>query len=126
MIPLQDFVDIEDQQTPNSTRRTASARNVRMVEQVYPQRSPDPPRQGDIPARPARMPVFVSQSQAEIHAVMEDEFQFVMYGPVHYVQQLPGVQAPFQERSNVQKPAAVAYGSLFELTPSDRYPQTIR
>jgi hypothetical protein len=107
--------------TEGGPERTAAQRQVRMFERIFPHRSPDPPRQGDTPARPARWPTWVSQSRAAIHAVMEDEFRFELWAPDLQIQQLHGQQAPLTERANIAKPSSVAYGSLFTLVPPQSY-----
>lgn len=117
---------------PSGPRYTAAQINVRMDEDVFPQRSPDPPRQGDVPEvgslkvgprRIARWPTFVSLNIADIQAVQDDDFgrHVLRATPEGWIQQLPGAQLSFDERGNIRKPSAVAYGSLFELAPDSEY-----
>lgn len=107
---------------PPGPDRTAAQRNVRMFERVYPHRAPEAPRQGDTPARPARMPTYVALSMASIRAVQKDEFLYELWAPELQVQQLYGNQAPFMERANIVRPSSIAYGSMFALQPAYNYP----
>jgi len=128
---------VEKPHHPSGPRFTAAQRNVRVDNRVHPHRSPDPPRQGDTPevgslllmapSRRAKYQTYVSLNIADIQAVQDDDFgRHVLRGQgkwlqANQIQQLPGAQLPFNERANVRKPSAVAYGSLFELTPNQEY-----
>lgn len=107
--------------TESYPERTAPQRNVRMFEKVFPHRAPEGPRQGDTPARPARWPVWISQSRASIHAVMEDTFQYLVWAPDRQVSMNQGLQAAHLERANIETPSYVAYGSLFTMVPRPDY-----
>jgi hypothetical protein len=100
---------------------TAALRNVRATEHFSIHQAPEAPRQGDTPARPARVPVVTFNSAASIRAVMEDDFRFAIIAPNPGAQVLNGHQAPWNERANIHRRQAEAYGSLVTLDPPN-YP----
>lgn len=103
------------------TWRTPAERNVRVVEGIAPQRAPDPVRAGDTPTRPARVQIVTFLAIAPFKAVMKDEFLVQQVAPNHLAATPRGGQLPLSERTNIARPAAEAYGSLFELNPRDPY-----
>lgn len=96
---------------------TAALRNVRATEHFSIQEAPDPIRQGATPARPARQQIVTWMSKASIRAVMEDDFRFSIVAPYPGAQPLDGRQGPWDERINIHKRSAEAYGSLLTLSP---------
>lgn len=100
---------------------TPGLRNVRPVENFSRHEAPDPIRQGDTPARPSRMPIVTFRSDAAIRAVMNDDFYIGIIAPYPGAQTLGGRQAPWNERLNIHRNSAEAYGSLLTLTPTDSW-----
>lgn len=98
---------------------TAAQLNVRPYEIYSPHQAPEAPRQGDTPARPSRMPIYVSMAAAAIRAVMSDDFRLSIVAPYPGAQPLSGKQAPWNERLNIHKRSAEAYGSLLTMNPPD-------
>lgn len=95
--------------------------NARPAEIIGAQRAPDPPRQGDTPTRPARMPVYVSTAIDAYHAVMQDDF-FVRlwgFGPAPQIAMPQGRMAAFADHGNIRSPQATPYGSQFSLQPAN-------
>ena len=88
---------------------TAAERNVRPVELIGPQEAPQPP--GPVPARPARMPVVTFFTPSDY--IMEQNFVAGDIEYPHFAFIPAGGMTPDRERSNIEVPAAVAYGSLF-------------
>lgn len=104
---------------------TPASRNVRVIEPVPPQESPEPPRQGDTPARPAAKQVAIFQAIAPIHAVMQDFFHYPKLMPLDNNRHvLTGDQQPWEERANLARIPAVAYGSLVTMDPANQYALT--
>lgn len=99
---------------------TAAQRNIRPVVQVYPQRAPDRIRQGDTPARPARVPIYTAQNRAGIKAVAGWPFLVRMRAPSPQASRPRGRQRPWVERSNIARPPSEAYGSQFGLDPTGK------
>lgn len=120
MIP---FAFIQRQDRPKGQRVTAATRNVRPTEAIFPQQAPDAPRQGDVPARPARMPV----------AVMSDPTMFGGWGVDEFIPMGKNLTRRLNEagiprgvstqsvspRPNLDRPPSLAYGSLFDLSPQN-------
>lgn len=109
---------IRRQELPAPTGCTAGEANVRPIEGVGTQRSPDPIRQGDTPSRPARMPIVVFSILGPIAA---NYFGVRIHAPQHTAATPRGLQHPFVERVNIKRPQATAYGSQFVLDPRDQY-----
>lgn len=93
--------------------------NERLREVVAPQQAPSKPRQGDIPARPARMPMYAVLAMRQIRAVMHDgqsgvlgktEFELFTSSP-------RGKSLTWDERANIEHGHAEAYGSRFAVSP---------
>lgn len=120
-MPIWSF--IARQEHAQGAQLTADSLNVRPTESVSPQRAPDPIRQGDTSVRPARMPV----------AVMTDPTTFGMWGVDEFIPMGKNLTARFATgrlpqgvsvqavapRPNITRPSAIAYGSLFELSPQN-------
>jgi hypothetical protein len=100
---------------------TAAARNVRPVEVYSAHEAPEGPRQGNTPARPSRVPIVTFDSSSAIRAVMEDDFRLSIVAPYPGAQPLDGRQASWDERLNIHKRSAEAYGSLLTLNPPDAW-----
>ncbi len=93
--------------------------NERLREIIAPQQAPSKPRQGDIPARPARMPMYAVLAKKQIRAVMHDgqagaigktEFDLLTSSP-------QGKSLTWDERANIEHNPAEAYGSRFAVSP---------
>lgn len=99
---------------------TPAMRNVRVGIGVFPQQSPDAPRQGDIPARPAKLQI--QTAFYDTGAWSAEGFAFGHAGNVDIAGDLAsapyGLQAPWNERANMTPPQHVAYGSLFQYQPT--------
>jgi len=93
--------------------RSAAERNVRVLEQFSRQQSPDPIRYGDTPANPSRQQIVTFLAIAPYKAVMTDDFMFAVFAPSPHAKSLrgPGRELDWQERQNVHRPDAEAYGS---------------
>jgi hypothetical protein len=91
--------------------------NVRATEHFSVQQAPEAPRQGDTPARPSRQQIVTFDSSTAIRAVMEDDFRFSIVAPYPGAQPLDGRQGPWDERINIHRRSAEAYGSLLTLDP---------
>lgn len=116
MDPGHPVIQSREHAAPTGT--TAPEANVRPVVGVGHQRAPDPPRQGDTPSRPARMPIVTFG----IHGpIMSNFFRVRTRAPSHLARTPRGMQLPTVERSNIRRPAATAYGSTHVLDPSDPY-----
>lgn len=96
--------------------------NVRDLEPIAPQDSPDPVRQGDTPSRPARMPKAIFTTIKYNHSIDFPEFSFPLFAPEHRARVLAdgtagsgGRQQAWNERSNVDRPRAVPYGTFDSL-----------
>lgn len=100
-------------------QRSMVERNVRPLEIYSPHQSPDPPRQGDTPARPSRMPIVSFFNIAGYKAVMSDEFWLSILARKQHAATLHGPTGRYGERANIHKPAADAYGNLVLMYPQD-------
>jgi hypothetical protein len=100
-----------------------ATRNVRPVEMFSVHQSPDPPRQGDTPARASRQQIYTALAIAPYKAVMADEFWLSILNTPQGAQPLFGPSGIYAERQNVHKEPSDAYGSLLPLlAPVDPYP----
>jgi hypothetical protein len=93
--------------------------NARLREVIAPQQAPSKPRQGDVPARPARMPMYAVLAMQQKRAVMgyaqsgvvpKAEFDIAVSSPY-------GKSLAWDERINIERQQAEAYGSRFTITP---------
>lgn len=93
--------------------------NERLREVIAPQRAPEKPRQGDTPARPARMPMYAVLAKQQKRAVMgyaqagvvpKAAFDIAVGSPL-------GKSLTWDERINIERQQAEAYGSRFTITP---------
>ena len=93
--------------------------NERLYELVAPQKAPDPPRQGDVPARPARMPMYSVLAMRQWRAVMADMQSAVMGKTAfeQFVSEPRGKSLSWDERANIQREYAQAYGNNFTVVP---------
>ena len=92
--------------------RTMAERNVRIVENIHPQESPDPPRDGAIPCRPSKNQVVTFFADMEVSS--DWRFQAINPDWHHPGASRPaGRMAPWDARVNIAPPQHVAYGSLF-------------
>lgn len=98
---------------------TPSQYNELAVEIVAPQKAPSPPRQGDVPARTARMRLYESLNIRKIRAVAYDAQSGVMGKREfeHFIQMPQGKSLSWDERANIQRNQARSYGSFFTVVP---------
>lgn len=93
--------------------------NERLRELVAPQKAPEKPRQGDVPARPARMPMYAMLGMRQIRAVMA----LHQSGPMgktafqQYTSSPTGKSLTWDERTNIERSQPEAYGSRFAVSP---------
>jgi hypothetical protein len=102
-----------------SPTATPSQFNGRPVELVSPQQAPEKPRQGDTPARPARMPMYSVVAARQIRSVMYDS-QSGVIGKTEFQQFVSsprGKSLSWDERSNISHDFPEAYGSHYTLDP---------
>lgn len=94
--------------------------NDRFSVRVFPQEAPDPSEMGgaygEIPSRPAQSQVVTFFHDQNI-AMGEESFiaAIIPRSPGAAIPR--GRMQPFDPRANIARPAAVAYGSLFEYRP---------
>ena len=93
--------------------------NERLREVIAPQKAPEKPRQGDVPARPARMPIYAMLAKRQIRAVMalhqsghvpKTAFELFTSAP-------QGKSLTWDERTNIERDLPEAYGSRFAVSP---------
>lgn len=93
---------------------TAAERNVRVPVDVYPQASPDPPRDGFVPTRHAVIQIATFAYDMG-HSLDDPRFQApnLEWNPI--AAQPAGRQTPHTLRQNIVPPQHVAYGSLLAM-----------
>ena len=93
--------------------------NQRPREVIAAQESPAKPRQGLIPARPARMPMYSVLAMRQWRSVMYDA-QSGVIGKTEFQQYTSsprGKSLSWDERSNIDHDQPEAYGSHYSLQP---------
>ena len=103
----------------NAPVRTPSQLNERLREVVAPQKAPEKPRQGDVPARPARMPMYSVLAKRQWWSVTADNQSGVM-GKTEFQQFTShpfGKSLTWDERANIQHKFAESYGGNFNVVP---------
>lgn len=103
----------------NAPTLSPSQLNERLLERIAPQQAPSKPRQGDVPARPARMPMYAVLAKRQIRAVMHDGQSGVL-GKTEftlYVSHPQGKSLTWDERANIARQYPEAYGSNFNVIP---------
>lgn len=104
--------------------RTAAERNVRVPVGVSPHESPDPVRDGAIPARPARVQIATFSYDMEQHDAAHFQVANILHSPV--VARPVGRQAPHVLRQNIDVAQHTAYGSMvamnYHSSPYWEYP----
>ena len=103
-----------------SPQLAPSQLNARLLEVINPQKSPDPPRYGDTPARPARQPMYAVLAMRQIRSVMYDA-QSGVIGKTEFDQfvSMPGGKSlTWDERSNIVHQVPTPYGSGFQNIPT--------
>lgn len=107
--------------TANAPHAFFAERNVRPVEPFSFADVPDPVRSSDFNTRPSRMPKVVYTNIPGILSVMQDEFGYPLWSPENpgasVYQALgpggyPSGQEPFGDRTNIQDPQSIPYGSM--------------
>lgn len=93
--------------------------NVRAAEQIAPQMAPDPPRQGDTPARIARMPIYSMIGRRQWRMAMADHQAGVMGKKAFdlFVSSPQGKSLTWDERVNIASATPEAFGSRFQVSP---------
>lgn len=93
--------------------------NERLVEVLAHQQAPDHPRQGDTPARAAKMPIYSVVAKREKRSIMAEHQAGVM-GKTAFdllVSQPRGKSLSWDERINIRRGPTEAAGSRFEVSP---------
>jgi hypothetical protein len=110
---------VGDAKSPEGVTWTAAERNVRVPVILSPQESPDPIRDGATPARQAKVQVVTFAYDMGMMMGSED---FAWGENVDIGGDLAstpfGNHLVWRERSNIAPPQHVAYGSLFQTTPT--------
>lgn len=93
--------------------------NARPVEVIAPQKAPDPPRQGDTPARIARMPIYSMIGRRQWRMAMADHQAGVMPKKAFdlFVSSPQGKSLSWDERVNIAHGNPEAFGSRFQVSP---------
>lgn len=93
--------------------------NERLTEVIAHQQAPDHPRQGDTPARVARMPMYSVVAKREKRAVMAEHQSGIMGKTAFdlFVSQPQGKSLSWDERINIKRGAAETTGSRFQISP---------
>lgn len=114
------YVAVQNIQPAETTPTlTPSQLNERLREVIAPQQAPSKPRQGEIPARPAKMPMYSVVAKRQIRSVMHDgqsgamgktEFDLFVHSP-------RGKSLTWDERVNIQRRPAEAFGSRYQVSP---------
>lgn len=98
--------------------------NVRPLVGTFPQQSPEPGAQGgaygEVPARPAQVQVVTFRHD---HQPLGPEEFVAQWRDLPFRAAIPrGRMQAFGARSNITRPPAVAYGSLFQSVSGGDYP----
>lgn len=108
-------------QKPNERTPTLSPSqlNERLREVIAPQKAPEKPRQGDVPARPARMPMYAVLAMRQIRSVMALHQSGVVPKTAFqlYTSSPQGKSLTWDERTNIERGMPEAYGSRFAVSP---------
>lgn len=93
--------------------------NERLREIIAPQEAPEKPRQGDVPCRPSRMPMYAVLALRQKRAVMHDSQSGVMPKGLFdlAVGSPQGKSLTWDERANIERSQPEAYGSRFAVSP---------
>ena len=102
--------------------------NDRLREVVAPQESPSKPRQGEIPARPARMPMYAVLALKQKRAVMAMAQSGVLPKTAFalFVSSPQGKSLTWDERANIERHQPEAFGSRFAVSPQTTDEMRIR
>lgn len=93
--------------------------NERLREQIAHQQAPDRPRQGDVPARPARRPMYSVLAKRQIRAVAalhqvgpigKTAFDLLLSSP-------QGKSLTWDERVNIDRGPAETLGGRYRISP---------
>jgi len=116
------YVAVQNVKPAETTPTLAPSQlNARLREVIAPQQAPSKPRQGDVPARPARMPMYAVLALRQKRSVMA-------YGQAGVVPKAAfdiavssprGKSLTWDERINIERQQAEAYGSRFTVTPQE-------
>jgi len=110
---------VGDSKNAQATTWTAAERNVRVPLNIGAQDAPDPIRQGAVPSRQAKIQVVTYAYDMGLAVGTED---FAWGDNVDIRGDLASVpygnHLPWRERANIAPPQHVAYGSLFQTTPT--------
>lgn len=123
------FVAVVNRKPAESTPILAPSQlNERLREVIAPQEAPDRPRQGDVPCRPSRMPMYAVLAKRQKRAVMHDgqsgvlgktEFQLLTSSP-------QGKSLTWDERANIERREPEAFGSRYAVSPQTADEMRIR
>lgn len=117
------FTAIVHRREPLRTERIPWRSNTRPVEPIGYAGLPDPVRQSDFelfgkPIEHARAHMAIAvtgYSDGQYRAVMRDSFVNPTLAPIPQIGMVKGRQSAYNERINLARTPAAAYGSLFEL-----------
>jgi len=93
--------------------------NERLREVIAPQEAPEKPRQGDVPARPARMPMYAVLAKRQKRAIMAEGQSGAMPKTAFalLVGSPQGKSLTWDERANIERQQPEAFGSRFAVSP---------
>lgn len=114
------YVAVQNVKPAETTPTLAPSQlNERLRETIAPQQAPEKPRQGDTPARAARMPMYAVLAKRQKRAVMGYAQSGVIPRPAFdiAVGSPLGKSLTWDERINIERQQAEAYGSRFTITP---------
>lgn len=93
--------------------------NARLTEVIAHQQAPDHPRQGDTPARVARMPMYSVVAKRQMRAVMAEHQSGVMGKTAFdlFLSTPQGKSLTWDERINIKRGSPETLGSRFQVSP---------
>lgn len=93
--------------------------NARLREMVAPQEAPEKPRQGDVPARPARMPMYAVLAMRQWRSGMAEHQAGVMPKTAFdlFINSPQGKSLTWDERVNIKRGTPETFGSRFQVSP---------
>lgn len=120
LLTRRPYVAVEKIQ-PNERPPTfaPSQLNARLTEVIAHQEAPDPPRQGDTPARVSRRPMYSVIARRQMRAVMAEHQSGVMGKTAFelFLSAPQGKSLTWDERVNIKRGPSEAAGSRFQLSP---------
>lgn len=127
-MPLPFVAIVHRREAANDPVRSPSQLNERLYEVIAPQKAPDPPRQGDVPARPARMPIYSVLAMRQIRAVAALHQSGVMGHTAFelFTSNPEGKALSWDERANIYRRQPEAYGTNFNVVPQSPEEEQLR